>query len=360
MTAPVPSFANDDQAAQHWLALLRSGTDDQKILAREQLASIFERRGMFEEATDLLVSNVRAGVRNADIFRWLARLYRAQGDEVTAMQAAAEAAKYLSFQSPPVVEPTVIVTPAAPPRPATAPMPTRSGSALGGCVAVFITLIVLGIGGVVVLALIGMALGGSGGSVASRTATTVPGPASVQRPASTAVPTRPSVNREGRGRTATDLLTPPSAISVMKLKHEGSSNFVVKAIRSGSRDDLMVNEIGRYEGSRPLIGDAQVMFDIQADGRWTLDLVPLPVGGYAAFSGYGDDVSAAFDPPSRGPWTISHDGKSNFVVKLHCAGGSTLVENSIGSVNGSTVVTFGRGPCFWEVEADGLWKLAPR
>jgi predicted Zn-dependent protease len=89
MTTPARRFANDDEAAQHWLKLLRDGDGEQKIQAREQLAAIFERRGMHEEATDLLVSNVRDGVRNADIFRWLARLYRAQGDEVTAMQAAA-------------------------------------------------------------------------------------------------------------------------------------------------------------------------------------------------------------------------------------------------------------------------------
>ena len=108
MTVPAPRFISDDEAAQHWLMLLRNGSDDQKIQAREQLATIFERRGMAEEATDLLVANVRAGVQNADIFRWLARLYRAQGDEVTAMQAAAEAAKYLP-PSTPAAEPTTVV-----------------------------------------------------------------------------------------------------------------------------------------------------------------------------------------------------------------------------------------------------------
>jgi hypothetical protein len=113
MSAPVPRFANDDEAAQHWLTLLRSGTDEQEIQAREQLAAIFERRGMFEEATDLLVSNVRAGVQNADIFRWLARLYRAQGDEVTAMQAAAEAAKYLPPATP-ITEPVTAMMAQAP------------------------------------------------------------------------------------------------------------------------------------------------------------------------------------------------------------------------------------------------------
>lgn len=100
MTTPAPQFTNDDDAAQHWLIVLRDGDPDQKIQAREQLATVFERRGMLEEAADLLESNVRSGARGADIFRWLARLYKNQGDEVRAMQAAAEGAKYLPSATP--------------------------------------------------------------------------------------------------------------------------------------------------------------------------------------------------------------------------------------------------------------------
>ena len=113
MSAPAPRFANDDQAAQHWLTLLRNGTDVQKIQARERPPPSSSARGMFEEATDLLVSNVRAGVRNADVFRWLARLYRAQGDEVTSMQAAAEAAKYIRVASEPASPTPTLVMPAS-------------------------------------------------------------------------------------------------------------------------------------------------------------------------------------------------------------------------------------------------------
>lgn len=100
MTLPARRFTNDDEAAQHWLAVLRNGSASDRIQAREQLATIFEQRGMFEEATELLISNVHDGVRSADVFRWLARLYRAQGQDMLAMQSAAEAAKYLPPSSP--------------------------------------------------------------------------------------------------------------------------------------------------------------------------------------------------------------------------------------------------------------------
>lgn len=111
------NYSNDDEAAQAWLRMLRDGNDDQKIVAREQLASIFERKGMYEEATELLISNVHDGVRSADIFRWLARLYRYQGQEVLAMQAAAEAAKYMTASRTPAVDDWTLVLPAQQARP---------------------------------------------------------------------------------------------------------------------------------------------------------------------------------------------------------------------------------------------------
>jgi hypothetical protein len=107
MTMLSPQFSDDDEAAQYWLDVLHRGHRDQKIEARHQLAQIFERRGMYPEATDLLISNVGAGVKNADIYRWLARLYKTQGQEVMAMHAAAEAAKYMTGPPPWTPQPSV-------------------------------------------------------------------------------------------------------------------------------------------------------------------------------------------------------------------------------------------------------------
>jgi hypothetical protein len=117
MTTPAGrADADDDDLIQQWLDDLRDGTEPERIQARRGLAHVFERRAMYEEAADLLVSNVRAGACDADIFRWLARLYRAQGLEVLAMQAAAEAAKYLT----PTTESIATTQPLAAPAPALA------------------------------------------------------------------------------------------------------------------------------------------------------------------------------------------------------------------------------------------------
>jgi hypothetical protein len=128
---PARQFSDDDEAAQHWLMLLRDGDPDQKIQAREQLAAVFERRGLLEEATELLISNLHDGVRSADIFRWLARLYRNQGQEVIAMQAAAEAAKYMAPRAP--SEGPSPISPQEPPLQLAAPVASPRAMASGSC-----------------------------------------------------------------------------------------------------------------------------------------------------------------------------------------------------------------------------------
>jgi hypothetical protein len=157
---------------------------------------------MYEEAADLLGANVRDGVRNADIFRWLARLYRAQGDEVTAMQAAAEAAKYMRQTESPSVIAAPIVAPraqrAAPPLPAPdhvappLPSPKKKSSTMKtlaiGCAAVVLGICAIG-------AIGSLARSGSSQSISQPTAapqlaaqpTTVP-----QAPAAAAKPAAPA------------------------------------------------------------------------------------------------------------------------------------------------------------------------
>ena len=144
-----------------------------------------------------------------------------------------------------------------------------------------------------------------------------------------------------------------------RFTHNGSRNFIVKTY-AGNTQDLLINTIGGYQGARPLTGSQPVTFDIDADGAWTIHIEAINRSPSAAFAGRGDNVSGLFEPPGRGAWEITHNGRRNFIVKAHCAGGTDLVQNEIGPVNGSKVVTFDRGPCFWEVEADGEWSLRPR
>ncbi|WP_226352955.1 hypothetical protein [Pseudonocardia sp. ICBG601] len=71
--------------------------------------------------------------------------------------------------------------------------------------------------------------------------------------------------------SADDVVMVDSPRDVASLTHDGSSNFVVYAI-SGSDSDLVVNEIGAYEGTVILPADGgRLLLVITADGNWTVD-----------------------------------------------------------------------------------------
>lgn len=78
------------------LDVLRTGTGEEKIAAREYLAGIFESRDMVEEAIELLVENARQGVRTIEIFERLSNLYSRQGQAEYASMALHEATKLRS------------------------------------------------------------------------------------------------------------------------------------------------------------------------------------------------------------------------------------------------------------------------
>lgn len=57
--------------------------------------------------------------------------------------------------------------------------------------------------------------------------------------------------------------------NVAHITNDGSSNFVVYAY--GSRQDLLVNEIGSYDGTVRIQPDTLV-FEVRSEGSWTIDV----------------------------------------------------------------------------------------
>jgi hypothetical protein len=151
----------------------------------------------------------------------------------------------------------------------------------------------------------------------------------------------------------------PMGIDVVTLTHDGQSSFIVSAVQ-GSQSENLTTAIGAYRGQRPLVVQGPVSFQVTADGAWTLRIQPLSSGGSPAFSGTGDGVSPYFQPPAPATWAIAHDGRSGFFVYAHCLGGSIVVEDKTAAFQDSPQVEFPRGPCFWEVRADGAWSLQPQ
>ncbi len=169
----------------------------------------------------------------------------------------------------------------------------------------------------------------------------------------------------GSGSTVTQRVALPSQYNRVVTSHRGERNFIVWAYYENSeRKALVANGIGDYGSMRPLEGPGAVSFEVQADGDWSLTLEPLPqeAGAASSLVGTGDYTSGFFTPARTGniPFNATHDGTRNFIAWLHCEGGDDLAVNQIGTFSGSVMVTFRRGPCYWEVQADGNWTLQQR
>jgi hypothetical protein len=200
-----------------------------------------------------------------------------------------------------------------------------------------------------------------------------PGLGGSQPSGPTPVPEPPSIRDlpgrgvavEGHGTTTSDEITPQYSggltigIDVVTLTHDGRSSFIVTAIQ-GDQSEVVTSAVGSYRGQRPLVVEGPLSFQVTADGAWTLSVQPLSSGALPPFSGSGDAVSAYFAPPGPTTWDIAHDGQTSFFVFAHCVGGSLVVEDKNGAFQDTPQVEFPRGPCFWEVRADGAWSMKPR
>jgi hypothetical protein len=84
----------------------------------------------------------------------------------------------------------------------------------------------------------------------------------------------------GSGRSVTEPFTLEDGLAIFTLAHDGNSNFIVWLLASdGSNAELLVNEIGPYDGGTsigvgsPLEPNAGVyILDIEADGNWSVGL----------------------------------------------------------------------------------------
>lgn len=96
--------ASEDEEAAWCLSLLRDGDRHQKIVARERLSQIFEKRGLLDETAQCLESNIREGVRDPRVYQRLAGVYRRQGRHELADEVLLEArrlAERMARQGPP-------------------------------------------------------------------------------------------------------------------------------------------------------------------------------------------------------------------------------------------------------------------
>ncbi|MCA1788472.1 MAG: hypothetical protein LC667_01070 [Thioalkalivibrio sp.] len=144
--------------------------------------------------------------------------------------------------------------------------------------------------------------------------------------------------------------------SIALLTHDGRSNFQVLAYAADGGRDVLVNEIGVYQGTRPLgFSELPVEIEIKADGAWTLTVLPLDqaVEPGTSLAGRGDMVLDFRGVDGRA-LVLTHDGSSNFMVLAWGDRRSALV-NEIGAYSGR--LRLAAGTLFLEIRADGNWSL---
>lgn len=79
----------------------------------------------------------------------------------------------------------------------------------------------------------------------------------------------------GEGQQASAFFDLEAGLAIFRLSHDGRSNFTVWLLDSqGQRVELLVNEIGLFDGSTAIgIDEAGVyILDVDADGNWTVSI----------------------------------------------------------------------------------------
>ena len=127
----------------------------------------------------------------------------------------------------------------------------------------------------------------------------------------------------------------------------------MKSYDASNDKELLINEIGNYDGYVLLLGTSPFAFEITADGSWTYTIERLDKISDTAFAGKGDYVTGLCSL-SSGAWEFTHDGQSNFVVRIYTTDGRDLLVNEIGSYNGKKMVIIPVSSyAFFEITADG-------
>lgn len=193
------------------------------------------------------------------------------------------------------------------------------------------------------------------------TTTTAPTTTTTTAPTTTTttLPAWEAYTVEGSGDSVIDFAVPGDDPAVPEFTYSSGSNFSVWSYTAtGTRLDLLVNEIGAYQGARPvnfLDGETVGELEISASGPWTVRVRPLFDSPELATSLQGTGSEVIVYTASASRLEATHQGSSNFVVRAWSTSGRDLLVNEIGAYTGT--VRIDPSTVIIEVEADGAWTL---
>lgn len=173
------------------------------------------------------------------------------------------------------------------------------------------------------------------------------------------------VNYTGRGDRTIALSLSNGLRHTATITHRGRSNFVVWGLdEAGDENGLVVNEVGRYSGIRPLDFDlVPAALRVEADGAWSITVraftkIPLWDGGAS-----GSDPTVLRLDPTAGAAVrvrVTHTGASNVSVTAYAQHTRTLflqslLVNEIGRYSGE--ISLPPGTVAVAIDTVGPWTF---
>jgi len=181
------------------------------------------------------------------------------------------------------------------------------------------------------------------------------------------VPEPEEIYLSGSGKEASKIFTLTKGASVFEMKSIGSRNFAIWLLdESGDRVDLLVNEIGSFDGSKMIYieNEGNYILDVTANDKWKVSIKqPRPTNApeINIFSGKGKQYIGPFYLKSGlKRFTLKNKGNRNFAVWLLDKDGSyvELLANEIGSFDGSRAVGIDEeGIYFFDISSKGSWQI---
>ncbi len=139
--------------------------------------------------------------------------------------------------------------------------------------------------------------------------------------------------------------------------HDGRRYFSIWMYDADDDKDLLVNEVGKYDGYVLIIGKSPIAFEVEADGNWVIEIERIVNTSEKAFSGKGDFVTGMASIQS-GTYQITHDGEHYFSVWIYTTSGRDLLANEVGKYDGKKIVRIPEGSyALFEITADGNWTI---
>lgn len=150
--------------------------------------------------------------------------------------------------------------------------------------------------------------------------------------------------------------------TVATISNRGQSNFAVVSYIGSDYDDLLVNEIGRYQGMVYIAPGVDTL-EITSNGQWQVERSFIdgatPWDGASELTGEGDSV-VLLTGGSFGATTIRNRSDSNFAVIAYSEFGDylDLLVNEIGNYEGEVLLP-SEDPMLLVVHAvGGSWSMS--